>query len=68
MINFFKSVTDTIASTNCLIAKISFNSFIKSIGGPFREVIERNKLRVSYTENYIYQYYKRNNYILYKTK
>jgi len=37
---------DVLASTNCSIAKISFNSFTKCIGGPLLEVIERNKEKV----------------------
>ena len=37
---------DILASSECLIAKISFNSFIKCIGGPFPDVIARNKVKV----------------------
>jgi len=45
---------DVLASTNCSIAKISFDSFAKCIGGPLLEVIERNKVKVFKNIKYIY--------------
>ena len=45
---------DVLASTNCTIAKISFNSFTKCIGGPLLEVIERNKEKVFFKKNYMF--------------
>ena len=49
--NFSKREMDVLASTNCSIAKISFDSFSKCIGGPLLEVIERNKVKVFKNKN-----------------
>jgi len=45
---------DVLASINFSIAKTSFDSFTKCIGGPLLEVIERNKEKVFFKKNYMF--------------